>query len=215
MTQNKGSFIVILGTHSRDNGVKGVHIIDQELLAKLQAKDPLTISHLVVEFTRPLYRASLGLGFNAEQAEELVQETFVTFADVVHRFAGKSKVKTFLYGIFYNKVREARRELLKAKTLRSFEETMESSGEIDLSHYKIEIDPETALSSKEVVGFVDDALSELGPLQKSVFIMKVVEGQDTKEICKVLDITATNMRQLLSRGKRKIKEHVLLRLEQG
>lgn len=61
-------------------------------------------------YTDQLYRTSLGLGFDDSAARELVQTTWATFAEAVGKFEGRSHIRTYLFGILYNKASEARRE---------------------------------------------------------------------------------------------------------
>src|SRR5882762_2350271 len=73
---------------------------------KLAAQE---IDRLVNNYTDNLMRAAFSLGFNENEAEELVQDTFVALLDGADRFKGKSKLLTYLFGILYNKARETRR----------------------------------------------------------------------------------------------------------
>lgn len=77
------------------------NIFDSEdFISKLKAKDRDAFEALVKAYTSHIYNASLGLGFGAAESDDLTQSVWLTFFDVVEKFEGRSKVKTF-YSVFY------------------------------------------------------------------------------------------------------------------
>ncbi len=64
---------------------------------------------LVHEYTESLLKGALSLGFIQQEAQDLVQSVWLTFFEVQSKFKGKSHVRTFLFGILYNKAKEKRR----------------------------------------------------------------------------------------------------------
>ncbi|PIP88877.1 MAG: hypothetical protein COW79_15480 [Bdellovibrionales bacterium CG22_combo_CG10-13_8_21_14_all_38_13] len=83
-------------------------------IQNIRELDQKTMSQLILDYTKILRRAALGMGFKDDIADDLVQNTWVTFFDVANRYEGRSKIKTFLFGILYNKARELRRSEKKA-----------------------------------------------------------------------------------------------------
>jgi len=61
----------------------------------------------------------------------VTQATFVTFIEVSRRFEGRSKVRTFLFGILYRKIAEARRAGRKQERVDAIDETIESRFRLD------------------------------------------------------------------------------------
>lgn len=62
-----------------------------ELLLRLRRRDPEMLASLVGEHGRPLYRAARGMGFREDEAEDMVQDVFVTFLSSLDRFEGRSQ----------------------------------------------------------------------------------------------------------------------------
>src|ERR1700747_684796 len=89
---------------------------------------PPQIDQLIDKYTENLMRAAFSLGFNEQEAEELVQDTFVAYLDGAKRFQGKSKLLTYLFGILYNKARSTRR-------LRDREQATEAIEEVFDQHF--------------------------------------------------------------------------------
>lgn len=64
---------------------------------------PGAIEGFINLHTQPLFACARGLGFSESDAEELVQDTFSSFLNAIERFEGRSKLRTYLFGILYNK----------------------------------------------------------------------------------------------------------------
>ena len=57
-----------------------------------------------------ILRAAAGAGLDGQLAEDVTQSTFLTFLETAHKFEGRSRVRTWLFGILYRKIAEARRK---------------------------------------------------------------------------------------------------------
>ncbi|MBI5177722.1 MAG: hypothetical protein HZA04_00500 [Nitrospinae bacterium] len=90
-------------------------ISSAHFLAKVRARDAAAIERLVRAYTGHLHNAALGMGFDAEAAEELTQDTFITLYDKAPGFEGRSSFSTYLYAILYRKGMEKRREYARMR----------------------------------------------------------------------------------------------------
>ena len=68
------------------------------------------------------------------------------------------------------------------------------------------MDPEQFLISAETVGRIEECLEKLPPNQKMAFVLKEVEEQESAEICKVLEVTTTNLGVLLFRARNRLRD---------
>ena len=66
-------------------------------------------------------------------------------------------------------------------------------------------DPERAAQSTEVRTLIFAALDELPERQRSVLVLRDVEGCDSDEVCSVLALSAANQRVLLHRGRARVR----------
>ena len=180
-----------------------------DFLKSLKAGENSARDSIVRAYTQHLYKAALGQGLSEEQSHDVAHSTWMTFFDVVARFEGRSHIRTFLFGIFYNKVSELRRSNLKYAQSDPIEDIMESKFQ-DNGHWKEGLpgDPEQFLDSTQGLDIISLCLDELPELQKAVFQLKVVEEDESEEICNILEISATNLRQLLYRAKSRLRECV-------
>ena len=77
--------------------------------ARIRERDAEAIQLVVRLYLGQIFRAALGAGLDAQRAEDVAQSTFTTFIETAQRFEGRSHVRTWLFGILYKKVAEARR----------------------------------------------------------------------------------------------------------
>lgn len=185
---------------------KDVHFSSPQFLEKIKNRDTEAISSLVKTYTEPLFRASLGLGFDQQNSEELVQRVWFTFCDVADKFQGRSHIRTFLFGILYNKSSELRREYIKIQKTDPIEETIESRFSESGHWIKPPINPEEFLHKTQTLEVINCCLTSLPLSQKLAFCLKEIEGEKSENICKILEVTSTNLGVLLYRARNRLRE---------
>ncbi|MEX0798521.1 MAG: sigma-70 family RNA polymerase sigma factor [Bacteriovoracaceae bacterium] len=178
----------------------------KDFLGRLRNKDSTAIEAMVMAYTEHLYRAGLGMGFNENAAKELAQNTWVSFYDAVGNFQGNSHVRTFLFGILYNKARELRREEAKVQKHDSIEEIMEAKFDEKGRWTHPPMEPDRFMEASETMEIIEACAQALPITQRSAFYLKFLEEESTPEICKILDVTVTNLGVLLYRAKNKLRE---------
>jgi RNA polymerase sigma-70 factor, ECF subfamily len=180
--------------------------MDIQELSGLKEGRRESIERLIREHTQPLLAAAFGLGFREADAEELVQDVLVAFLGSVERFEGRSTVKTFLFGILYNKARELRRQ--KAREAAS--EDIEAVFDARFGAFGIwncfPRGPEDEALAAEQSRLLEQCSERLSVDQRTAFYMKEVENQSTEAICNILGVSATNLGVLLFRARNKLRE---------
>ena len=97
-----------------------------EFLTRLQRQDREAVQQVVHEFLPQILRAARGAGLDEHEADDVTQQTFLTFIETLPRFEGRSQVRTWLFGIFYHKLREARRGFQKQERHDDIDDVLES-----------------------------------------------------------------------------------------
>lgn len=179
---------------------------DLTVLARLRERDPETLAATVQEFARPLYRAARGLRFTDNEAEDLVQDVFTIFLQRIDQFEGRSQLRTWLFGILHNKMRERRRALQREQQIDSLDPAFESLFDSRGHWTRAPEDLERAFASKETGKAVDDCISTLPSQQREVFMLREVEDLNTKDICNNLRITDTHVGVLIHRARHRLRE---------
>ena len=83
---------------------------DPKFLERLRKRDVGAWESVVDVYLPQLLRAAWGMGFSGDESRDLAQSVFVALMEAIDRFQGRSQLRTFLFGILYNKVSERRRE---------------------------------------------------------------------------------------------------------
>jgi RNA polymerase sigma-70 factor (ECF subfamily) len=155
-----------------------------------------------------LFHFSLARVKNREIAEDLVQETFLAAVKSQDRFKGRSSEKTWLFGILKHKVIDHYRKnksILYEQDLSLGTENLDAffnakgAWQTLPAHWRL-----NPGKSQEVREFLDHFYSCLADLPKrtaDVFAYREIDGLSTKEICKLLDITAGNCWVILYRAR--------------
>ena len=97
-----------------------------ELSSGVRKGDATAIERTVRAYLGHVYRAARGAGLDPQQAEDVTQETFTTFIETAHRFEGRSRVRTWLFGILYRKIAEARRGIARDSRFEDIDQVFES-----------------------------------------------------------------------------------------
>ncbi|MGE3975327.1 MAG: sigma-70 family RNA polymerase sigma factor [Bdellovibrionales bacterium] len=177
-----------------------------DFLEKLINKDHKTVELVVKAYTEQLYRGALGLGFDQVHAGEVVQSVWVTFFDVVSSFQGRSHIRTFIFGILYNKASELRRENKKFDSKDPVEEVLDDRFDLRGAWKKPPIDPEQFLMASETMELIDKCLEKLPVNQRMAFCLKEIDDHGSSDICNILSVTTTNLGVLLYRAKNSLRE---------
>ena len=183
-----------------------------ETVTKLKSKDSQTLEALVRQYSSHLYNAAKGMRFSDQEAEDICGTTWMTFFDVVEKFEGRSHIRTYLFGIFYNKCKEWRRTEWKFESSDSIDQIVDSQF-LENGHWKGQPhDPFAHSENLEFNCFFKECMNNLNDLMREVFRLKEVEQLESSEICHILQISDTNLRQVFSRSKNKLRNCLSLKL---
>jgi RNA polymerase sigma-70 factor, ECF subfamily len=177
-----------------------------ELVAALQRGDPDAYRELVEQNSETIYNLALRMMNNPQEAEEVLQDTFISAFRAIDRFEGRSRLGTWLYRIAYNAalMRLRRRELPTT----SLDEPL-TGEDGDLMPRQL-VDwsaiPDDLLLDSELNGVLRDAVAGLSEGLRAVFVLRDIEGLSTAETAAALDLTETNVKVRLHRGRMALRE---------
>ena len=210
-------------------GIRGTSIslkqgnLDMKFVQALRNGDEAAFSRLIDQHHFRLLRLARAFVPSEAVAEEVVQETWVGVLEGIDRFEGRSSLQTWIFRILINRAktrgqRERRYVTLSDAATQGDEEsdlTLEpdqfhSSGPLT-GHWKMpplawdERTPEKLLLAKESLDLIKTTIETLPDNQRQIIILHDIEGIDSEEICKGLNISATNQRVLLHRARAKVR----------
>ena len=180
--------------------------LDVQYVESLKTLNPEIISDLVRRHTDILIATARGMGWSLDEAEELVQETWVTFLSTVKNFQGRSTVRTYVTGILYNKSLERRREVVREQAADPVDEVFENRFGWFGIWKRFPKGPDEEAVNKELADMIQDCAEGLTMAQRTAFYLREVEKQPTVQICNVLDLTPTHLGVILFRARNKLRE---------
>lgn len=179
---------------------------DSDLAARIRERDRQVLAAVVDAYLDQVVRAGRGAGLDQHQAEEVAQNTFATFIETAPRFEGRSHVRTWIFGIFYRKIQEARRGFAKDGRMDDIDSVFESRFDDQRSWSHPPRGPADDLFAKEALREIGGCLEALPDRQRMAFVLREVEGFSTGEICKILEASATNIGVMLFRARSRLRE---------
>jgi len=187
---------------------------DAKLVERLRAGDEEAFMELVHDLNPSLLRVARMFVPTSALAEDVVQETWVAVLSGIHRFEGRSSLKTWIFRILTNTaktrgVRERRSVPFSALDTEEggFEPVVERSRFTGTGHWAVlpRAWPEDRLMAKETLSVIERAIERLPPNQQLVVTLRDVEGWTADEVRNTLELSETNQRVLLHRGRGKVR----------
>jgi RNA polymerase sigma-70 factor (ECF subfamily) len=188
---------------------------ESELLPRLMAGDKSAFELLVREYHQAMQHVAQAI-IGEAQAEESVQEAWISVMRNMPTFEGRSSLKTWLFTIVAN---EAKSRLRKTRTTRARREISleeQSGGLLDSGRWQTDghwleapaawhdNSPEMLLSHEEFRHCLDKTLAQLPQDQKAVLTLRDYQGLELEDICNILGLTASNIRVLIHRARLKV-----------
>lgn len=156
-----------------------------------------------------LYAYALKLVSNQAVARDLVQETFLAALKSRQSFKRRSHEKTWFFGILKHKIFDYLRHKYRRTPWpddTGMGETMEAFFDPATDQLKKmpapwQATPSDLLEKDEFWATLHSCLSQLPEKARDAFKLRELEGESTETICKVLDITPTNLWVMLYRAR--------------
>lgn len=175
-------------------------------LDALRAGDRSEFAKLVDTYSGVIYRLGLKMLNNDQDAEDILQETFIKAYKALPRFDGRSSLSTWLYRIATN---EALMLLRRRKRIELSIDQPFDQGDEDVEPMEI-VDfcclPEQELISTEARAHMDQAITDLPHSLRLVFLLREIEGLSTRETGEILDLSDTAVKTRLSRARLRLRQ---------
>jgi len=180
-----------------------VSVDDRRLIAECLQGRTAAFGELVRRYQDRLFNTVSRLVDNAEDAQDVVQETFINAYQSLARFKGDARFFTWLYRIAFNTAishRRKQRATLRIYAGRNGEVGLEP---LDASEFS---QPGHSLERAEEEQRIQQALNRLSPDHRAVLILKDMEGQKYEEIAEVLGVPIGTIRSRLHRARLELRE---------
>lgn len=175
------------------------------VIQKLKCRDPIFLADLFTQLTPSLMGVLASKGIFAESAEEIAHECWDAFFASLDKFEGRSKVRTFVFGILINKIRENRRRTRRIDLVEDSEKVFDHSFTQDGWWVNVPSDPYLVLCNQQLGLAIQDGLSGLPETQKSAFLLIESEGETCSSTCSIMGVSSSSLRVLIFRAKNKLR----------
>lgn len=181
---------------------------DAAVVAQVLAGDRDAFRVLVERHSRSLFRLAFRMTGNEEDAEEVVQETFLRAYRSLGRFEQRANFGTWLYRIGINCAHDLRRSRQKHDEHREPERETEEGDAVEITDTLPSSDPEPdrLAFSREVQARVAAAMDNLGHLERTAFVLRHFEGHSIEEIGRMLDLRESATKNNIFRAVQKLRK---------
>jgi RNA polymerase sigma-70 factor (ECF subfamily) len=182
--------------------------IDDEAAIVAQARqgDAKAFSELLRRYEGKIFRLALHITQNREDAEDVLQETFLKAYEHLDQFQGQSKFYTWIVRIAVN---QALMKLRKRKSDRSvsLDETIDT-GEDTVAREIAAWDenPEQTYSREEINQILGSAIDGLAPIYRTVFVLRDVDELSTEETAEALSLSVPAVKSRLLRARLQLRD---------
>lgn len=183
--------------------------VDWELLQQARGGDFSAFETLVARYERRIFGLARRIVRSEHDAEEVVQQTFITLIEHLHDFRGDSAFATWLLRIASNHALALlRREAVRSAATLADDSRHDGDGDPPFPSFIAEWreTPDQILARAETRRIVQEALDELDDKYRLTFLLRDVEGLSTAETAEALGITEGNVKVRLLRARLMLRE---------
>jgi RNA polymerase sigma-70 factor (ECF subfamily) len=176
----------------------------QEFVRRIQAGDVTTLDALFRQHCSKVFHQAIRFLGNAAEAEEVVQDVFLTVYEKIHTFRGEAAFTTWLFRLTANAAlsRLRRRKRRKEVAMEEYLPQFQSDG-----HHLIRpvvdwsANLEARLADAQLQQLLRQAIELLQPMDKAVLILSDFEDLSNKEIGEALGLTVLAVKARLHRAR--------------
>lgn len=179
---------------------------ESDLIARARQGDGQAFTLLVNRYERKIFRLAKHITQNVEDAEDVLQDTFLKAYEHLDGFQEQSKLYTWLVRIAVN---ESLMKLRKRRTgkLLSLDEDIDTGEEKVAREIAVWDDnPEQRYSHEEMQAILRQAIDGLAPIFRTVFVLRDVDELSTEEAAEALGISVPAVKSRLLRARLQLRD---------
>lgn len=180
---------------------------DSEIISKLRAGDTSGYAELVERYSDKVNNLALRITRNEEDAEEILQDVFITVYRKIDKFEGKSAFSSWLYRITVN---TAFMKLRKRKKHASL--SLEDSNAVAKNPWarsRSDVSDVSYMSSRhELRSMLECAISRLPEEYRVIFILRDVDGLSNQEVGELMDLSVPAVKSRLHRSRLMLRKRL-------
>ena len=176
---------------------------DATAVAQVRAGNPDAYRVLVERHSRSVFRLAFRMTGHEQDAEDLVQETFLRAYRQIGKFDGRASFSTWLYRIAAN----CSLDLIRARKRRQELQTPvnEEGEELGAALPAADPAPDRLAFSGELKHLLAPAIESLSPMERTAFVLRHYEGMCIEEIGKALGVNTGAAKHSVFRAVQKLR----------
>lgn len=180
---------------------------DMDLARRALARDAEAFRAIMRRHNQKLYRLARSIIRNDSEAEDIVQETYVTAFAHLGSFRGEASLATWLSRIAIN---EALGRLRKKRRTAAVitDEPVHDAQVIPFPLNAGDIDPERMMAQRQILALVERATDALPDVYRTVFVARVIEGLSMEETADLLGIKPQTVKTRLHRARTLVRRQL-------
>jgi RNA polymerase sigma-70 factor (ECF subfamily) len=179
---------------------------EKKLIENAQSGDKKAMAELVKKYEQTIYNFAFKICRDKNYAEQIMQETFYSMIKSLHQFDHNSKLSTWLYRIVANHC------LMMARKRKSRPFVSLDDDEENLFEEKYAADwssiPYRDTENEELKNILDNAIQNLSPDYRIVFLLRDVEGLSTEETAQVTELSVPAVKSRLHRARAFLRKEI-------
>jgi RNA polymerase sigma-70 factor (ECF subfamily) len=178
------------------------------LVDRARDGDPRAFTELVRRYEGKIFRLAQHITQNHEDAEDVLQETFLKAYEHLDQFQGNSKFYTWIVRIAVN---QALMKLRKRKTDKSvsLDENIDTGDDMVVREIAAwDENPEQHYSREEMAGILNTAVEALAPPYRAVFVLRDIDELSTEETAEALDLSIPAVKSRLLRARLQLRDRL-------
>ncbi|HUZ04424.1 MAG TPA: sigma-70 family RNA polymerase sigma factor [Acidobacteriaceae bacterium] len=178
------------------------------LVERVKKGDLAAFEQLMKQYDRQIFRIAQHITQNREDAEDIVQDTFLKAFTKLEQFQGNSKFYTWLVRIAVNESLMRLRKRRSSKTVSMDEDVQTEEGSIPRDFADWTPNPEQQYSQSELADILRKTVQGLPPGFRSVFALRDIDGLSTEETADALGLSIPAVKSRLLRARLQLRERL-------
>lgn len=181
---------------------------DLELVADVRKGRQDSFEELIKRYSTKAFSLAARLTRNADDAEEVLQDVFITVYRKIGGFEGKSSFSSWLYRVTVNAALMKLRKRRQNHTV-SVEDMHPSNKDIIINQTSESSEGDRIALRNQISRVLEEAIEKLPEDYRPVFILRDIDGLSSREVGKILDLTIPAVKSRLHRSRLMLRRKLL------
>jgi RNA polymerase sigma-70 factor (ECF subfamily) len=181
---------------------------DAELVRRTLALDPEAFRVIMQRHNRRLYRIARSVLRNNSDAEDAMQEAYVSAFTHLASYRGESGLAAWLSRIVMNEALGRLRQNRPSVDLATLESPANKAEIIQFPRSAPNDDPERTMAQRQILQLVEQATDDLPETYRLVFVTRVIEGMSVEETAELLGIKPETVKTRLHRARQLVRDQL-------